>query len=345
MRQGLRQGIVVLAAVTAALVVLVEQAAAAPPATARGITPTSVSGSSELNGCANALSGQVVTAGIKVESGSTVGFNGTWTESGNPLSVTISNAANNGPGGVSMFDWSANMRIDFVFVKVATGAHKYDYSSYPWVTNQWNDQGLVSAKDSISHILFCQVQGPATIQLKKEFLNAPSNNRANLFIKQGGNDIADDQGQKLDAANGEGTAVLSVLPGSFDLSETAGANTNFAKYTSTWDCTKNGAPFVASTPGTSGAVQVGAEENIVCTFHNSFNKTPTTVTTNAAVLHARRRRHRPDRTATLAGGDSPTGTITFHLFSDQNCSTEVAGSPVTTPVNGNGQYVSPRRST
>ena len=46
-------------------------------------------------------------------------------------------------------------------------------------------------------------------------------------------------------------------------------------------------------------------------------------------------------TATLAGGDSPTGTMTFHLFSDANCSTEVAGSPVTTPVNGNGQYVSP----
>ena len=249
MRQGLRQGIVVLAAVTAALVVLVEQAAAAPPATARGITPTSVSGSSELNGCANALSGQVVTAGIKVESGSTVGFNGTWTESGNPLSVTISNAANNGPGGVSMFDWSANMRIDFVFVKVATGAHKYDYSSYPWVTNQWNDQGLVSAKDSISHILFCQVQGPATIQLKKRFVGAPSSGRANLYIKQSGTVIAGGQGQKLDAADGEGTAALPVSSGTFEISELAGSNTDFSKYTSTWECTKNGAPFVSATPG------------------------------------------------------------------------------------------------
>ena len=118
-----------------------------------------------------------------------------------------------------------------------------------------NDNSIVKNAFNVNNGANCITVKLGTIQLKKEFLNAPSNNRANLFIKQGGNVIAGGQGQKLDAANGEGTAVLSVLPGSFDLSETAGANTNFAKYTSTWDCTKNGAPFVASTPGTSGAVQ------------------------------------------------------------------------------------------
>ena len=41
-------------------------------------------------------------------------------------------------------------------------------------------------------------------------------------------------------------------------------------------------------------------------------------------------------TATLSGGFNPTGTITFHLFSDAACSTEVFTSTVT--VNGNGNY-------
>jgi hypothetical protein len=40
--------------------------------------------------------------------------------------------------------------------------------------------------------------------------------------------------------------------------------------------------------------------------------------------------------------NSPGGTITFHLFSDSTCSTEVAGSPVSVPVtSGSGDYTSP----
>ena len=49
-------------------------------------------------------------------------------------------------------------------------------------------------------------------------------------------------------------------------------------------------------------------------------------------------------TATLSGGASPTGTITFHLFADNGsggCGSELAGSPVTKTVAGNGSYVSP----
>jgi hypothetical protein len=41
-------------------------------------------------------------------------------------------------------------------------------------------------------------------------------------------------------------------------------------------------------------------------------------------------------TATLSGGVSPTGSITFKAYSDLNCSTEVFSSTV--PVNGNGNY-------
>jgi uncharacterized repeat protein (TIGR01451 family) len=45
-------------------------------------------------------------------------------------------------------------------------------------------------------------------------------------------------------------------------------------------------------------------------------------------------------TATLSGGTNPTGTITFKLFSDANCTVQVGGD-VTKTVNGNGVYVSP----
>ena len=41
-------------------------------------------------------------------------------------------------------------------------------------------------------------------------------------------------------------------------------------------------------------------------------------------------------TATLSGGYNPTGSITFKLYSDDECTTEVDSSTAT--VNGNGDY-------
>ena len=48
-------------------------------------------------------------------------------------------------------------------------------------------------------------------------------------------------------------------------------------------------------------------------------------------------------TATLSNGQNPTGTITFHLYADNGsggCGSELAGSPLTKTVNGNGSYTS-----
>ena len=59
-----------------------------------------------------------------------------------------------------------------------------------------------------------------TIQLKKEFIAGPASQRANLFIKQGGNPIAG--GSAPNVASGGGTAVLTVPTGNFDISETGG---------------------------------------------------------------------------------------------------------------------------
>jgi hypothetical protein len=43
-------------------------------------------------------------------------------------------------------------------------------------------------------------------------------------------------------------------------------------------------------------------------------------------------------TATLSGGVSPTGTITFHLYSDSSCQTEITTGLTPVTVNGNGNY-------
>ncbi len=50
-------------------------------------------------------------------------------------------------------------------------------------------------------------------------------------------------------------------------------------------------------------------------------------------------------TATLSGGFAPTGTITFTLYSDSDCTTAVAGYSSSVPVNGNGDYDSAKYTT
>ncbi len=148
---------------------IVAGATASLPTTGNGIVPTSMDGSSIFAQCSTALTGQNHIFGLKVEkSGAVTNYNGTfdWTNavethgSDNPLRVTITNAQVS--GGVATFDWSANMPVDFVYVKASSKATVYDYSSYGWgghpATGPWSDTGLVSPKDSISHVLFCSIK-------------------------------------------------------------------------------------------------------------------------------------------------------------------------------------------
>ena len=182
------------------------------------------------------------------------------------------------------------------------------------------------------------------LTLNKQFIGGPASQRANLFIKQGGTVINAGGGQKLDAANGQGTGAQAVSPGTFDLSETAGTNTDFANYSSTWDCTKNGAAFIPSTPGIAGSVAVGAGENVVCTFHNSFNNfNPTVVTQASADVVLGADGSDLTDTATLSGGFSPTGTITFKLYNDATCTPGGLVGTVTKTVTGTA-FTSHRRS-
>ena len=150
---------------------------------------TFVPGSNIFADCVAAPTGQDHIFGLKVEHAPVTAYNGTWSKSNadhthgddNPLQVTISNAKV--VNGVSTFDWSANMPVDYVFVKGGNvdgspGAVKYDYSSFGWnghpATGPWGDTGLVYPKDSISHVLFCtvkklRVEKTATASFAREY--------------------------------------------------------------------------------------------------------------------------------------------------------------------------------
>jgi uncharacterized repeat protein (TIGR01451 family) len=191
MRKGFRRALLALGVTTVGLSAVVAFAGATTslPTTGAGIVPTFVPGSNIFADCVAAPTGQEHIFGLKVENGSVGSYNGTWSKSNadhthgddNPLQVTISNAKV--VNGVSSFDWSANMPVDYVYVKGGNvdgspGAVSYDYSSYGWgghpATGPWGDTGLVYPKDSISHVLFCtvkklRVEKTATASFTREY--------------------------------------------------------------------------------------------------------------------------------------------------------------------------------
>ncbi len=173
MGKGLKRAVGVVCAVAAAGTValagsLVAGATSSLPTTGNGIVPTTQDGSSIFAECSTALTGEGHIFGLKVEKGSLTSYNGTFDKTNtshthgndNPLQVTITNAQVS--GGVATFGWSANMPVDFVYVKASAKATVYDYRSYGWggdpATGPWGDTGLVSPKDSISHVLFCTIK-------------------------------------------------------------------------------------------------------------------------------------------------------------------------------------------
>ena len=170
MRKRFRRALLATGAIAVGLAAVVAFAGATtpPPKSGNGITPTFAEGSNVYADCTTAPTGQEHIFGLKVEKTDVSKYNGTFDQSNtsathgssNPLRVTISNAKVS--NGVATFDWTANMPVDYVFVKAGNGANRYDYSAFTWggnpATGPWGDTGLASPKDSISHILFCSIK-------------------------------------------------------------------------------------------------------------------------------------------------------------------------------------------
>ena len=79
----------------------------------------------------------------------------------------------------------------------------------------------------------------------------------------------------------------------------------------------------------SGACGDAGETSVVATASPAISTSATNATAGGSVSD----------TATLSGGTAPTGTITFQLFSDSDCTNQVGGDDVVT-VDGNGDYTS-----
>ena len=193
-----------------------------------------------------------------------------------------------------------------------------------------NDNSINTNAFNVNNGANCITVTLGSIQLKKQFVGGPSNQRANLLIKEGAtvkasaSDVGPTTGQ---------TSAASVLPGSFDISETAGSNTDLNNYTRTYSCTKNGLPFVADTSlGSSASVAVGTSDVVVCTITNTFvKKNPTVATTIHDVNHAAvltvpvgTTVHDSAVVTGVAGLPGPTGNVTFQWFTNDQCD----GSPV-----------------
>ncbi len=162
-----------LAGAVALILVAVGVGSTTPLApTSNGITPLSYEGN--IAECTEGWLNPAISPdidhvfGLEVEKGNLAQYGGTFDKTNtshthgddNPLRATITNPRVS--GGRAMFDWSANMPVDFVVVKASTTSLVYDYRNYDWgghpATGPWGDTNLASPKDSISHVLFCTLK-------------------------------------------------------------------------------------------------------------------------------------------------------------------------------------------
>jgi hypothetical protein len=122
-------------------------------------------------------------------------------------------------------------------------------------------------------------------------------------------------------------------------------------YSSTKTVTANGSytsdPYTPQNVGTYywKAVYSGDTNNLSATHAcadqtevTAVDQQPTTLTTQATATEIVG--NDISDTATLAGGFNPTGTITFTLYTDNQCTNAVAGSQSTKTVTANGSYTS-----
>ena len=111
-----------------------------------------------------------------------------------------------------------------------------------------------------------------------------------------------------------------------------------------WTLTSASCEIQSATPAPTGTSTSTGVNNLeiesgletVCTFTDEVVKASPEISTSATNATAG---GTIQDTATLSGGTSPTGTITFQLFSDAACENQVGQDDVVT-VNGNGDYTS-----
>ena len=138
--------------------------------------------------------------------------------------------------------------------------------------------------------------------------------------------------------DGGSTSYTYVVPGSYTITENANAGYNLTDLT----CTQSGTGTSAQTDKTTRTVSItigsSGGGNVDCTYTNTLtavtptiNTTPNPASGNIGTVL--------NDSATLSGGNSPTGTITFNLYApgDTSCQGTVQYTQGVT-VSGNGTY-------
>ena len=120
-------------------------------------------------------------------------------------------------------------------------------------------------KGQSSNITLCNKRDTGTITVNKSLLPANDSGKFNLVI----NGTA----KAIDVGNNGTTGQLSVSTGSYEISETAGTNTDLSNYISIYSCT-DGQQVIATGSGTTiPKLQLNKGVNIVCTFTNTKKAT------------------------------------------------------------------------
>jgi hypothetical protein len=104
------------------------------------------------------------------------------------------------------------------------------------------------------------------LELEKDFVDAPDSARVDLYVTSE-DGTAGDVAAVDDAADGDSTGKLEVPTGTYDLTETAGANTDLADYRSALACTLRGT--TTPVPVSESTVEIAKGDDVTCRFTNT----------------------------------------------------------------------------
>ena len=115
---------------------------------------------------------------------------------------------------------------------------------------------------------FVNTRKQGSLEIKKDFVGTGSHKQVELRL--------DGVAKATLTADGT-TGVMTVDTGAYTAAEVFSTASDGDLYTSTYSCTRNGQPYVASADGRSTAVDVGKSDVVECTFVNTRKTVNVTV--------------------------------------------------------------------
>ena len=159
-----------------------------------------------------------------------------------------------------------------VFSEALTDAQKAQYDTTVNCTGEQGSQaGVYSRQLTVTQPVTCtfvNTRKQGSLEIRKDFQGAGSHKQVELRL----------DGVTKATLTADGTTGAQTLDtGSYTVAEVFSTAGDGDLYTSTYVCTRNGQPYVASAAGRSVAVEVGKSDVVVCTFVNARRTVNVTV--------------------------------------------------------------------